>query len=381
MTAQDYMRIAIEEAKKGLGFTNPNPLVGAVLVKDNKIIGKDYHHQYGEAHAERNVILNCKEDLTGAAIYVTLEPCCHYGKTPPCTELIIKSGISEVYIGSYDNNPKVDGGGIRQLKDAGIKVTTEVLKDECDALNPVFFHYIKHKKPYVVLKYAMTADGKIATHTGASKWITGEIARMRVQESRKYYSGIMVGIGTVLADNPMLTCRLENAKNPTRIICDSNLRIPLESNVVQTAKEVPTIIACTQKNVTDKNCLNEAGAGWEKKKQDLQNAGCEVLVISSKNKKVDLKELMQILGEKKIDSILLEGGSELNYAALCDGIVTKVESYIAPKLFGGKSAKTPIGGKGVDVPEEAFRLTNPQITTLQEDILIEWEVITCLPES
>lgn len=381
MTAEDYMRIAIEEAKKGIGFTNPNPLVGAVLVKDNKIIGKDYHHRYGGAHAERNAILNCKEDLTGAAIYVTLEPCCHYGKTPPCTELIIKSGISEVYIGSYDNNPKVDGGGIRQLKEAGIKVMTEVLKEECDALNPVFFHYIKHQEPYVVLKYAMTADGKIATHTGASKWITGEAARMRVQESRKYYSGIMVGIGTVLADNPMLTCRMENAKNPTRIICDSNLRIPMDSNIVQTASEVPTIIACTQRTENNTENADEMNRQWEKKKRDLQNAGCEVLMLPAKNGKTDLKELMRILGEKKIDSILLEGGSELNYSALCDGIVTKVESYIAPKLFGGKQAKTPIGGAGVDFPSEAFHLANPKITRLQEDILIEWEVVTCLPES
>lgn len=369
MTPQDYMRIAIEEAKKGEGFTSPNPLVGAVLVKDDRIVGKDYHHKCGEFHAERNAILNCREDLHGAAIYVTLEPCCHYGKTPPCTQIIIESGITEVYIGSYDPNPKVNGGGIKQLRDAGIKVVTEVLKEECDALNPVFFHYIKTKEPYVVLKYAMTADGKIATRTGASKWITGEAARTRVQHSRKIYSGIMVGIGTVLADDPMLTCRLENAKNPTRIICDSRLRIPLESNIVQTAKEVPTIIACG------------LAVAEQQKKKALEEAGCEVLELPVNEVGIDLKALMGMLGEKGIDSILLEGGSSLNFSALQAGIVTKVESYIAPKLFGGMEAKTPVGGLGVDVPNQAFMLREPKITQIEEDILIEWEVKPCLPES
>ena len=361
MTPEEYMQIAIEEAKKGSGFTSPNPLVGAVLVKDGKIVGKDYHHKYGEFHAERNAILNCKEDLAGASLYVTLEPCCHYGKTPPCTQIIIEKGIEKVYIGSYDPNPKVNGGGIKQLKDAGIEVVTEVLKEECDALNPVFFHYIEKKEPYVVLKYAMTADGKIATR---------EAARKRVQYSRKIYSGIMVGIGTVLADDPMLTCRLENAKNPVRIICDSSLRIPLDSNIVKTAKEVPTIIACTV-----------AKEGIEEKMEKLQQAGCEVIHIGRTKTGVDLKELMKLLGEKGIDSILLEGGSSLNYSALQAGIVSKVETYIAPKIFGGELAKTPVGGIGVEEPGQAFFLKNPKITQIEQDILIEWEVGTCSRES
>lgn len=387
MTPQDYMRIAIEEAKKGEGFTSPNPLVGAVLVKDGKIIGRDYHHKCGEFHAERNAILNCKEDLHGASIYVTLEPCCHYGKTPPCTQIILESGITEVYIGSYDPNPKVNGGGIKQLRDAGIKVITEVLKEECDALNPIFFHYIEKKEPYVVLKYAMTADGKIATHTGASKWITGEASRARVQKSRKIYSGIMVGIGTVLADDPMLTCRLENAINPTRIICDSNLRIPLESNIVRTAQEVPTIIACrtwegNKSQFTGKfRGREEDISTLREKRSALEEAGCEIIEIPESEAGIDLKALMKILGEKGIDSILLEGGSNLNFSALQAGIVNRVESYIAPKLFGGMDAKTPVGGAGVSLPDEAFRLKNPKIIQIEEDILIEWEVEPCLPES
>jgi len=361
------MRIAIEEAKKGVGFVNPNPLVGAVLVKDKKVVGKDYHHKCGEYHAERNAILNCKEDLRGAVIYVTLEPCCHYGKTPPCTEIIIERGIKEVYIGSYDPNPKVNGGGIKVLREHGIKVYTEILKEECDALNPIFFHYIEKKMPYIVLKYAMTADGKIATKTGASKWITGESARKRVQRSRNKYMGIMVGIGTVLSDNPMLTCRLENGKNPIRIICDTHLRIPLESKIVKTAKEVPTIIAMCE--------------GDKSKEEKLKKAGCQILKISQSEQGIHLKELMQKLGEMKIDSILLEGGSQLNFSALQAGIVNKVESYIAPKLFGGKEAKTPVGGEGVSLPKEAFLLEHPRITKIEEDLLIEWEVKSCLPES
>lgn len=376
MIPEEYMRIAIEEAKKGMGYTNPNPLVGAVLVKDGRIVGKDYHHRYGEYHAERNAILNCKEDLHGAALYVTLEPCCHYGKTPPCTEIIIESGIAEVYIGSFDPNPKVNGGGIQQLKDAGIQVVTDVLREECDALNPVFFHYIQTKRPYVVLKYAMTADGKIATHTGASKWITAEKARERVQLSRKRYSGIMVGIGTVLADDPLLTCRLEGTINPTRVICDSHLRIPMDSRIVKTAKEVPTILACRADAASEDGFL-------EKRKQ-LEEDGCEVLEMPADPQNgggIDLRALMVALGARKIDSILLEGGGTLNYSALCAGVVQKVEGYIAPKLFGGTGAPTPLGGKGVDFPEDAFLLENPMISQIGEDILIEWEVRQCSQES
>ena len=206
MRPEDYMMLAVEEAKKGEGFTNPNPMVGAVLVKDGRIVGRDYHHRYGEYHAERNAIGHCSEDLAGAELYVTLEPCCHYGKTPPCTEIILESGIQTVYIGSMDPNPLVAGKGAEILRRHGIEVITGICEDECRKLNRVFFHYIRSKTPYVVMKYAMTADGKIATKTGASKWITGEAARERVHKSRHQYMGIMVGVGTVLADDPKLNC-------------------------------------------------------------------------------------------------------------------------------------------------------------------------------
>ena len=363
MKPEDYMRLAIEEAKKGEGFTNPNPMVGAVIVKDGRIISKDYHHKYGDFHAERNAILNCKESVAGAEMYVTLEPCCHYGKTPPCTEIIIESGIRKVYVGSFDSNPLVAGKGIRQLKEHGIEVIAGVCEQECITLNKIFFHYIKQKTPYVVMKYAMTADGKIATRTGASKWITGEAARERVQRSRHKYMGIMAGVGTVLADNPRLTCRLEGKKNPIRIICDTNLRTPLTAEVVQTANEIPTILATAERDS-------------EKMAPYLQK-GCQILSIPLEEGKLDLKILMQKLGEQGIDSILLEGGAILNYSALKSGIVNAVEMYIAPKLFGGAQAKTPVEGFGVELPDDAFELCNPNIQQVGADILIEWEVAPC----
>lgn len=353
------MKIAIEEAKKGMGYTSPNPMVGAVVVKDGKIISKDYHHKCGEFHAERNALLKC-DDASGADLYVTLEPCCHQGKTPPCTDIIIEKGIKRVFMGSSDPNPLVAGKGKEILEKNGIEVISGVMKEECDSLNDVFFHYITTKTPYVVMKYAMTADGKIATVTGASKWITGEEARNSVHYDRHRYSGIMAGIGTVLADDPMLNCRIPGGKGPVRIICDSSLRTPLESNIVKTTAEIPTIIATV---IDDENRYRE----YEEK-------GVKIIRTLPENGRVNLRELMIKLGAMNIDSILLEGGAGLNFSALQAGIVNRVKCYIAPKIFGGETAKTPVGGKGVELPSNAFMLGEPSITHYGEDILIEWKV-------
>ncbi|MGN1481733.1 bifunctional diaminohydroxyphosphoribosylaminopyrimidine deaminase/5-amino-6-(5-phosphoribosylamino)uracil reductase RibD [Porcipelethomonas sp.] len=365
MTKEEYMKEALAEAKKGMGFTNPNPMVGAVIVKNGKVISKDYHHRYGEFHAERNAILKCKEDMTGAEIYVTLEPCCHYGKTPPCTEAIIQSGIRKVYIGSDDPNPLVAGKGAEILRRHGIDVETGILKDECDRLNRPFFHYITSKTPYVVMKYAMTADGKTASYSGKSKWISNELSRADVHKSRLRYAGIMTGIGTVLKDDPQLTCRLENGRNPVRIICDSNLRIPSDCNIIRSAKEVPTIIACTE------NAQNT---------EISQNPEIKIIRTSSDNGHVDLNELMQKLGEEKIDSILLEGGGELNFSALKSGIVNRIQAYISPKILGGAAAVSPVGGIGLDSPDSCVMLGEPEITRFGNDILAEWEVLKCSQE-
>lgn len=360
MKDRDYMRMALEEAVKGEGWTNPNPMVGAVIVKEGRIIGKGYHRRYGELHAERNAIASCTESMKGATIYVTLEPCCHYGKTPPCTEAIIEEGFSRVVVGSTDPNPLVAGKGIEILRQHDIEVETGVMKEECDDVNRVFFHYINTGLPYVVMKYAMTADGKIATCEGESKWITGEAARLHVQKSRHKYAGIMVGVGTVIADDPMLNCRLPEGNSPTRIICDTRLRTPLEAKVVDTAREFKTIIATS--------------CGDVNKQKKYSDKGCRIMEIPEKDGHIDLRELMKKLGEQKIDSVLLEGGAELNYSALQSGIVNKIQAYIAPKLFGGKEAKSPIGGIGVKTPDEAFALKNRRIQTIGEDFLIEWEV-------
>lgn len=359
MTKEDFMREALSEALKGMGYVSPNPMVGAVIVKDGRIISRDYHHKCGEFHAERNAVNNCGEDMTGAEIYVTLEPCCHFGKTPPCTQAIIESGIKKVYIGSHDPNPLVAGKGASILREHGIEVEEGILREECDRINDVFFHYITHDTPFVVMKYAMTADGKIACHTGKSKWITGERARENVQKSRLKYSAIMVGVGTVLADNPSLTCRLENGRNPVRIICDSHLRTPTDCEIVKTAREVPTVIACLE---TAENA------------DFFESMGVTVLRVPEEDGRINLRELMGMLYKMKIDSILLEGGSKLNFSALKSGIVNKVQAYIAPKIFGGNAGFTPVGGIGVSEPQSGFMLKNPRIESFDEDYMIEWEV-------
>lgn len=361
------MRLALQLAQRGAGQVNPNPMVGAVIVKEGRVIGQGWHEKFGGLHAERNALAQCKESPEHATLYVTLEPCCHHGKTPPCTDAILQAGISKVVIGSSDPNPLVAGKGVEILREHGISVIEGVEKQACDQLNAPFFHFIQHKTPYGILKYAMTLDGKIATHTGASQWITGEAAREQVHRDRNRYAAIMVGVGTVCTDNPLLTCRLQGGRNPIRIICDSKLRTPLTARVVQTAQEIPTILA---------TCV-EQGTHT----QPYQAAGCEVLTIPAKNGHVDLQILMQQLGQRGIDSVLVEGGATLNWSALQAGVIHRVQAYIAPKLFGGEQAKSPIGGLGVNHPNQAFRLTEPHITAFGDDFLFESEVISCSPES
>ena len=375
MTDQNYMLQAIQLAKQGEGWTNPNPMVGAVIVKNGRIIGKGYHKKCGELHAERNAIASLTESAEGATIYVTLEPCCYYGKTPPCTEAIIEQKIKRVVIGSRDPNPKVSGKGIKMLQEAGIEVIEDFMREECDRLNPVFFHYITTKTPYVVMKYAMTLDGKIATKTGASKWITGEAARAEVQHMRHRYMGIMAGIGTVLADDPMLNVRVEGWKSPIRILCDSGLRIPLDGQIVKSAGKYRTIVAYADSENT------------EAKRKRLHEMGVETICCPDENNQVDLKKLMKYLGEEGIDSILLEGGGTLNDSALRAGIVQEVQAFIAPKLFGGMNSKTPVEGIGVRFPSEAVKLKCTDICQIGEDIRITCQVCgkeqeeSCLQES
>lgn len=350
---------AIELAHGGEGFVNPNPLVGAVVVKDGNIIGEGFHERYGQLHAERNALKACKDDTSGADMYVTLEPCCHYGKNPPCTEAVINAGIKRVFVGSADPNPLVAGKGIAQLRAAGIEVVENVMRKECDALNDIFFHYITTNTPYVILKTAITADGKTASYTGHSKWITNELSRADVHKTRKKVAAILAGIGTVLSDNPMLNCRCENPSNPIRIICDTKLRIPVNSNIVKTAKDIPTYIA-TQS--TD-----------NKKAAELENKGVKLIHMPYAANGINLKELMKILGSMKIDSVLIEGGASIHTSALSSGIVNKMQIYVAPKILGGdgKNAFMPMSVADVS---NAVILGNPQVKLFGNDVRIEYEV-------
>ena len=372
MPEEKYMRRAIELAKKGSGHVNPNPLVGAVIVRDGEIIGEGYHECYGQLHAERNAIANAKKrgnSLEGSTIYVTLEPCCHYGKTPPCTEAIIEEKIARVVVGSDDPNPLVSGKGFQMLREKGIEVIPHFLKEECDAMNHVFFHYIRTGTPYVAMKYAMTMDGKIACYTGDSKWVTGEESRAHVQTLRNHYKGIMAGIGTVLADDPMLNCRIEGGRDPIRIIADSHLRIPMDSQLVRTAGQQPLIVAC----------LPDAD---EEKAAQLQEKGVEVLripgvttadITEEQKEVISLPVLMKQLGARKIDGILLEGGGQLNESALQAGIVDRIYCYIAPKIFGGAQAKTPVEGQGLTRAADAWQFKRIGMQEFGQDILLEYE--------
>ena len=415
MNDELYMRRALELAKRGSGWVNPNPLVGAVVVRDGRVIGEGWHPAFGELHAERQALADCRrrgEDPQGATIYVTLEPCCHTGKTPPCTEALIEAGISCVVMGAPDPNPRVDGGGIKQLKQAGIEVVEGVLQEECIEINKPFFHFIKTGMPYVILKYAMTLDGKIATRSGKSKWVTGEAARRRVHQDRQRYAAVMVGVNTVIKDDPLLTCRLDcfddedtlsdsvqkhdfedelerelaedeaayeraemqeagglqneptfkmKRSNPIRIVCDTHLRTPLDSQIVRTAAEVPTYIATAETNL--------------EKHMPYREQECDIIVVPEAAGHIDIEILMKKLGELGIDSVIVEGGSEINWSVLAYEVVSKVQAYVAPKIFGGSKAPSPVAGFGVEAPKYAIALSSPQVTRLGNDLLIECEVL------
>lgn len=372
MTDYDYMRRAIELAKKGEGAVDPNPLVGAVIVKNGKIIGEGYHKKYGDLHAERNAFKSITESAEGGTLYVTLEPCCHTGKTPPCTDAIIENKIAKVVIGSGDPNPLVAGKGAAVLKNAGIEVVEGFLAEECDALNDVFFHYITNKTPYVVMKYAMTLDGKIATKSGNSKWINNELSRRKVQEMRNKYTGIMVGIGTVKADDPMLNTRIEGGRSPIRIICDSKLSISADSNICRTASEIKTFVVTAFKDMPS-GIVTDIKTP---KMRELSRLGIKFINVPEKSDEpeVDLNRLMELLGKLQINSILLEGGGTLNYSALQAGIVNEIAAFIAPKIVGG-NAKTPVGGTGVDNLEEAHMLKLLSMESSDGDIYARYKVL------
>lgn len=354
---EKYMRLAMQLAGNAIGRTSPNPLVGAVIVKDNRVVGCGWHRKAGTPHAEVHALNQAGELAQGADVYVTLEPCAHYGKTPPCAKALVEAKVKNVYGGLLDVNPKVAGKGFKILEDAGIHVEYGFLQDELRKQNEVFFKWIEHKKPFIVLKAAMTLDGKIATATGQSKWITNETLRAYGYKLRDIYDGIMVGINTVIEDNPMLTARVDGGKNPIRIVVDSSLKIDINANVVQD-KSAKTIIATTDKADKDKILKLQA--------QDVD----VIVVDKDKNDKVDIEKLLDILGQQNICSILVEGGATLSGSFVAKKLVDKVYFFIAPKIVGGKEAKTPVAGTGILNLQEALALKDIQIEKLEEDILI-----------
>lgn len=354
----EFMKIALAEAEKGRGFTNPNPMVGAVIVRDDQILAKGYHHKCGQGHAEVEAFRAAEGiDVEGATMYVTLEPCSHYGKTPPCAKKVIEMKIGRVVVAALDPNPLVAGRGINMLREAGIEVETGLLAEESIRLNEIFMHYIVEKDPFVLYKSAMSLDGKIAAPNGESQWISGETSRGQVHEIRHQYMGIMVGSNTVLADDPMLNCRMPGGKNPVRIVVDSKLVIPMESKLVKTAGEIPTIVATILPEGSEKEAL-------------LIENNVDVIHVAEKDGHVDLKALTKLLGQRSIDSILLEGGATLACAAFEAGIVDKVQFYIAPKIIGGAVSKTPVGGKGIAHLCDAWKLKDLEVKNVGEDLCV-----------
>ncbi len=353
---EEFMKLALSLAAKGR--TSPNPKVGAIIVKGGRIIGRGYHQRCGLPHAEIEAMKHLKQDQTRDAIlYVTLEPCYHSNKkTPPCVPAIINAKFSRIVCATKDPNKNVNGKSINLFRKAGIEVKIGVCEKEARELNKAYIKYITKGLPYITMKVAMSLDGKIATKTGESKWISGEASRRLARAMRDKHDAVMVGIGTVLKDNPRLTCRFKSAHDPIRIIVDSKLRIPLNTNVLKNACD-NTIIGC--------------GKNFDKKKKDsLKHIGVNVFVAPRKDGEVNLKRFMKIVAKEGITSILLEGGSTLDGAMIDERLVDEFCFFIAPKIIGGKDAKTPIGGFGIRRLADAIQVNEIKTEKIGVDILI-----------
>ncbi|MDD3267704.1 MAG: bifunctional diaminohydroxyphosphoribosylaminopyrimidine deaminase/5-amino-6-(5-phosphoribosylamino)uracil reductase RibD [Syntrophomonadaceae bacterium] len=355
-----YMLRALELADLARGRTSPNPMVGAVIVRAGEILGEGYHRQAGTPHAEINAINAAGgRDLSGATMYVTLEPCSHYGRTPPCADALVKAGLGRVVIATRDPNPLVAGKGLRILEDAGIEIAVGLLEEQALRLNEVFFKYIQSGKPFVSLKTAMTLDGKIASFSGDSRWVTGEDARNYVHQLRNCYDAIMVGIGTVLADDPQLNTRLagDDLRDPVRIIIDGQLDLPLDSKIVKTAPAQRSIVFTSHSHDKEKAGILKA---W----------GLEIVEIGDEPSALPLERVMDKLGNMGICSLLLEGGAQINAYMLEHHLIDKVYWFIAPKIIGGKTAPSPVAGPGIAYMNEAIRLKQVEIMSFAGDLCL-----------
>lgn len=347
------MELAIQMAKQTIGQTAPNPVVGCIIVKNGEIVGLGAHLKAGEPHAERHAIHMADDKAKEATMYVTLEPCSHYGRTPPCADAVVEAGLAKVVIASTDPNPQVSGQGISKLKQAGIEVEVGVMKEEADALNEIFFHYMTTSKPYVTLKSATSIDGKIATSLGESQWITGEEARRDGHYLRREHDAILVGVDTVIQDNPSLTTRLEEGgKNPIRVILDRTLRTPLTSKVL-TDQKAPTWIVTTE-------------AAPLNRIKEMEKRGVEILVMSDET--ISISPMLKVLAEWKITSLLVEGGGRVNDSFLRSGQFQRLIKYMAPMLIGGEMAKSSFSGEGIGRLVDAPKLRLQSMEPLGDDV-------------
>lgn len=356
---EKYMSMALRLAAKARGRTSPNPMVGAVVVRNNRVIASGYHKKAGDPHAEAIALKKAGKAAQGATLYVTLEPCSHTDKrTPPCTPLVMYSGVKRVVVAMIDPNPRVSGGGLSALRTAGIEVATGVLEGEAKKLNEAFIKHITTGMPFVTLKIAQTLDGRIATASGESKWITGAPAREEGHRLRDVNDAILVGINTILKDNPSLTTRIPKGRDPIRVVVDSKLRIPLSAKVITQKSSAKTIIATL-------------AATPKAKIKRLQDAGAEVMLIKSAQGRVDLRDLMQKLGRLDIMSVLIEGGAEVNASSLRSGLVDKVVMFIAPLLMTGEDSLCSIGGASPRKLGQAIRLRGVASRFIGEDLMVE----------
>jgi diaminohydroxyphosphoribosylaminopyrimidine deaminase/5-amino-6-(5-phosphoribosylamino)uracil reductase len=357
-----FMRSALSLARKGLGRSSPNPAVGSVVVKRGRIVGRGFHAKQGEPHAEVNALLDAGEAAGDATIYVTLEPCHHQGRTPPCTRAIMEAGVKRVVYGASDPNPKVAGGGGGFLATQGLKVKAGVLREACEHEHRFFFKHITTGRPYVVLKTAATLDGKTAARSGDSRWVTGEKARRQVHRMRSWLDAICVGSGTALADNPSLTCRLRGGRDPLRVVVDTKLKMPPTAKVLDGSSSAGCLVACGK------------GAS-AKRRTALEKAGAEVLEIPKGLKGgVDLTALMEELGKRGVISLLLEGGAGLAWGFLQQGLIDEVAYFYAPKLIGGQNTSGMIGGAGFARMAQAVMLYRPRIRRFGDDFLLQAKV-------
>lgn len=364
MDDEHFMRMALDLAGKGEGFTSPNPMVGAVIVKNGKVVGKGYHRASGEAHAEVNAIDDAGALTQGSTLYVTLEPCNHTGRTPPCTEKVLAAGIKRVVVAMIDPNPGVKGGGTTYLKSRGLDITTGICENRAKKCNEVYIKYVKTKRPFTIIKCAATLDGRIATRTGDSKWVTGEKSRRFVHRLRHAVDAIMVGINTVEKDNPSLTTRLTNRPgnfkglDPVRIVIDTHLRIPEEAKLLQLESDSDTII------ITGRLASKDKKARIEKK-------GAKVVESPVKDGLIDLDILMDRLGALGITSLLIEGGSRITASALSAGIADKIVFFFAPKILGGDDGVPVCRGPGPDLMKNCIPVKDIDIRRFDDDVMIQ----------